>query len=638
VEIFSIIIKILSLLIKPFMFICKYTGLHISLIAGQLISFVNIAYILLVSIIFFRDVPQDQKINLFFSNSPILIGLIVLDLFLGIIAFFIWLKYIIRLAKKDRTWTYSKKKRNKKSQRISNEVNPNINNNLTMHKPEGFIFGKKGNQYISKREYEDGHILIIGGAGSGKSSCIAIPSLMSWKERIFAIDIKGELSEKTKQSRKNFKIFNPADEMAAGYDPYYMLNSSTNLVQDIKEIAIAIIPLPEAVKDPFWIQSAQNIFTACILHYYNLHFTFIDTMTAIQSTSLQSLIDTLSNSQSLEARMFVNQIIGLDMKVVSGIYTEIANKIMLFATDEQLKRALSKNDTLSPKDIENGKDIYISIEESKLEQWKGLLTLIVSQFLKHFERRKEQDTTPVLFLLDEFARLGKIELVINGLATLRSKKITIAILTQSLAQLDALYGKSQRQIIADNCQYKAILKATDVDTQEYFSKLVGTYDKTKQSHTNNYDYYVGMGNNKGTSTTTEEKRIIKPEQFAYLQDIILFTPLGWYRIEKTPYYLEYDFISKVDKFFALDSTPMTTESLIEIVKLATEKGKILKKEIDKLRKKDQYKNMSDMEITNIINNSKPQTFKSNFKTEEIKSNALSDDEILKLVNNEYFVK
>ena len=52
-----------------------------------------------------------------------------------------------------------------------------------------------------------------------------------------------------------------------------------------------------------------------------------------------------------------------------------------------------------------------------------------------------------------------------------------AILTQSLAQLDLIYGRESRQVIADNCSYKAILKATDADTQEYFSKLVGTYDK-----------------------------------------------------------------------------------------------------------------------------------------------------------------
>lgn len=46
----------------------------------------------------------------------------------------------------------------------------------------GFFFGiRKTNDgsmhYIGKPQNKDGHILVIGGPGSGKSSCIAIPTL-----------------------------------------------------------------------------------------------------------------------------------------------------------------------------------------------------------------------------------------------------------------------------------------------------------------------------------------------------------------------------------------------------------------------------------------------------------------------------
>ena len=39
------------------------------------------------------------------------------------------------------------------------------------------------------------------GTGSGKTAAVAIPTLMSWKEHVFAIDIKGELYAKTKKAR-----------------------------------------------------------------------------------------------------------------------------------------------------------------------------------------------------------------------------------------------------------------------------------------------------------------------------------------------------------------------------------------------------------------------------------------------------
>lgn len=406
--------------------------------------------------------------------------------------------------------------------------------NMKSKNTSGVFFGKDGKQYVAKKEEEDGHILVIGGAGSGKSSCIAIPSIMTWKDRIFAIDIKGELSAK---SGRSAIVFNPTDpNNQYGYDPYYLLHESSNPAQDAKEIAMCLIPLSAQIKDPFWITSAQNLLTGCILYFYSSGYSFIETLETVQTTPVGTLVELISDGDNVEAKMFINQFVGLKQETLSGIFTELSNNIMIFATDRQIKKAFSLNQTVNPTLLERGEDVFLQIPEHKLEQWKGLLSLMIQQFLKHFERRPDGTAAPVLFLLDEFARLGKVEAISNGLATLRSKKIHICILTQSLAQIDAIYGKVNRQVIADNCSYKAILKATDADTQEYFSKLVGTYEKEKITQSENFEQYTKLGKGTGKSRTTEEKRIIKPEEFAYLQDIVLLTPFGYSRIEKAPYY------------------------------------------------------------------------------------------------------
>jgi type IV secretion system protein VirD4 len=75
--------------------------------------------------------------------------------------------------------------------------------------------------------------------------------------------------------------------------------------------------------------------------------------------------------------------------------------------------------------LEIGYDIFVHVPERLLNQWKNLLTLMVSQFFTHFEKREEKNAVPVLFMLDEFLRLGKMEGIVDGLATLRSKKITM---------------------------------------------------------------------------------------------------------------------------------------------------------------------------------------------------------------------
>lgn len=415
-------------------------------------------------------------------------------------------------------------------------TDPAVSEHLLATAPEGFIFGRKRGKYVRKADSADGHMLVVGGAGSGKSSCLAIPSLVAWKQRVFAVDIKGELSKKTGKHRPDKRVFNPLVGDSPGYNPYYLLRSSRNPAQDAKEIALSIIAKPENIKDPFWIDGAQNLLTAAVLYFFDAGYSFVETIEAVQSMPVQGLICLIHNGESAAAKMYVNQFADMDIKTLSGIYAELSNHIMLFATDLDIQDCLARTDTITPEDLENGKDIFLNIPEDKIEQWKPLLTLIVNQFLKHFERRPDEGATPVLFLLDEFPRLGKVEAAINGLATLRSKKITIAVFVQSLAHLDMIYGKEARQVIADNCQYKAILNATDAETQEYFSRLVGTYDKKKKSQNANYEQYTGMGKGTGASQTTEEKRIIKPEEFATLQDIILLSPYGFARIGKTPYY------------------------------------------------------------------------------------------------------
>jgi type IV secretion system protein VirD4 len=404
-------------------------------------------------------------------------------------------------------------------------------------KLSGFVFGRRKRRYVTKPEGMDGHALIVGGVGSGKSSCIAIPTLRAWNNSVFAIDIKGELYNHTQHFRPNIKVFNPLDTTSYGYNPYYCLRTSHNPTQEARAISQAIIPLPPDIKDGFWIESAQNIFTACILHFSAQGFSFLETIQQIQSIPIKTLIHDISTSSQIEAKYFVTNFLNMEDKVLSGIVSEVSKNIVPFVTDKNLIHALSRTKNITPDDLECGNDVYINIPEHLLRQWKPLLTLIVSQFLTHFERRNESNATPILFLLDEFPRLGKIGAMLDGLATLRSKKITIAVIVQSLAQLDMIYGENERKVICDTCAFKAILGATDADTQEYFSRLVGTYDKLMTSHGKNFTV-MGLGGGTSTNTNEAERRTIKPEEFGLLNDIVLLTPYGMLRVDKVPYYLQ----------------------------------------------------------------------------------------------------
>jgi len=425
---------------------------------------------------------------------------------------------------------------------------------------------------------------VLGGAGTGKSSCIAIPTLCTWRGPIFAIDIKGELTRGWCGYHDNdcrpYKVFEfSCDESSCRYDPFYFLRESdpNDLVQNAREIAQAIIPVQANVQDPFWSQAAQNILTAVILYVCVkeapvidpdtcdetggvMRGTFNDVVELIQSKPIWKLIDEIGKSGNESAIMHINQFRDIkepdDNKMLMGIAAELSNRVMIFATDNRIKAAFTPKpgaDLLRWEDLENT-SVFMRIPEDKLGQWDGAITLMLTQLIRTLERRpdcfsdeaKAQNLPPVLLLLDEFPRLGKIDVIQNAVSTLRSKGVTICLIMQSLAQLDKTYGREVRRIIVDNCQYKAILGVTDPDSQKTISDMTGSIfvkrgsvsntDSISRGNSTGMDNSTGVGNSTNFTLSIVREPIVFPHELATLKDILLITPEGFCRVDKFPYY------------------------------------------------------------------------------------------------------
>ena len=412
-----------------------------------------------------------------------------------------------------------------------------------------FKFGTE-KAYIGKSIKKDGHILVVGGAGSGKSACIAKNVLETWNAPIFAIDIKGELSvyyNKLKSQNKvsrNAIVFDPTSKECSQYDPYFSLRMGGEeyLVQNATEIALSIIPTPQNIKDPFWIQSAQNLLTGAILYYYGLGASFSETITGIQTTNVEKLIDEILDSDNLSAKIYVRQLYGLKLETLSGIAMEVANKIMVFATDLQIRDSLcdsnDSNNYFHWCNLEDDSNIFLRLPEDRLDQWSADITLKINQLIRFLERRADRHSQqgkklqPILILLDEFPRLGKIQAIEGALTTLRSKNVTIAVMIQSLAQLDKIYGKESRQTILDNCPYKAILGVSDANSQKYFSDLIGSCEVERVSRGVQYDSEDGLEVGQSSNISKHREPIIFPHDLAKLKDVVLMTPDGFCRVKK----------------------------------------------------------------------------------------------------------
>ncbi len=412
-----------------------------------------------------------------------------------------------------------------------------------------FFFGKTPDgKPVGKSIHVDGHIAVFGGSGSGKTTGIAIPNMKTWNGAIFSFDFKGDLINQTGRTRKKILYLLRGADNKHWYDPFYLLRQDGNddLVQNARELAHAIIPLPSKVPDPFWIKAARNILTSGIVYYFRLGASFIEAMMEIRTTKMSVLLEKFS--QDNLAAVCLDPDLDTNPKLLSSVSNELRNYIAVFVEDSLIRDVFSPSEDESKKlirweELAFGYSIFIRVDQSRLDQWTAVMRLMIVQLIRTLERRPEKyDPTshkcfPTLLMLDEFPQYGKIDPITSALKILRSKDVTIAIFCQSLADLDVTYGKDIRSTILDNCPYKVILNSSDADTQRYFSELVGTTKHPSRGFTANYDK---SGKPSGYSVTINEARvpIIQPHEFASLQDIVLLHPETerFCRIQKETYF------------------------------------------------------------------------------------------------------
>lgn len=163
--------------------------------------------------------------------------------------------------------------------------------------------------------------------------------------------------------------------------------------------------------------------------------------------------------------------------------------------------------------------IYIFIPDEKLKIYGDLLRIITAQSMEYFSSRPPEHKQMILFCLDEFASFGKLQIT-EALRKLRKRHIRIMVLTQSLADLDMIYGKDERKAMLGNFKFSVLLGCKDTETQEYFSKMIG------EKHTL-----------LAADTSQKPQPIIKPADLAHLeQDLFVICDDGAIRLHKNFYF------------------------------------------------------------------------------------------------------
>lgn len=426
------------------------------------------------------------------------------------------LVHVVQLLLLDRTnfapeKFQSKQVMSKEKRRVTYTTPPK---NFLSNSCNGVVVGKFKNKFVrikmtDPREIYNG--LIIGNPGSGKSSAVYLPTLISnFMQKnptpCFIIDTNGELSYKGfKYDNPAIKIIDPTDrsDYVYGYDVFSNVNQS---MTDTRILRDAIKPMSKALivdsdpKNQFFVHNARTIFCGLMLYYYRkqvwtddnneIQHGFVDAVAKIASDDvLEHIQEVLKDKNIVKKHKTIKHLIkkylNEDSEALTGIKLQLQEGLDEFL-DDDVKWFLQDNPNKCSIEqlLYDHKSICLRIPESELDNFSVSFRLIVCQLFRAIEKRPE-GSYPILILLDEFPRLGKIESIETCLATSRKRGISLWLSAQSITQLQKIYGENISQTIVYLCQIIAVMSGTDAEFGKLMSAWAGDFEEVRISRNRN---------------------------------------------------------------------------------------------------------------------------------------------------------
>ena len=426
-------------------------------------------------------------------------------------------------------------------------MRPKVSQKLLKKEPTGIVLGRQGQWYVCNDPAAGGahHTMILGVTGCGKTSTVVLDTILSNPETaIFAIDIKGELHEKgTRPVEKDILAAGPGKgRNLYGYDPFYAIRRCPDdlvlVAETMREITLSLIPINPKAQNPFWETSARDLLNALLLFHFKqgVH-NLIDIADEITAEPITDIIERVyqeSEDGTVEKKL-ISRFVGMAEETLSGVNAQMMAAISLLISDEAVRYMLRDNPLrATPAMLDDGKSIYLKIEEYRLESYACLVQLIFNQTVSCLERRKE-DGKPVILIVDELARIlsaGKLAKLENGLETLRSRNVSLMLVSQSVEALERAYSKADIESMMNNCPYKVILSATSKETQDAVIRWAGKYEERRYSR--------GIsGARRSSNINFVEENIVQAAELMTLPEqgeCIIISPYGYNRVKKAPYY------------------------------------------------------------------------------------------------------
>ena len=395
--------------------------------------------------------------------------------------------------------------------------------------------------HISNSYAGAGHITTIGPNGSGKTRRALLPNLcelLNWSTLV--IDPKGELAVLTAKHRKDsgseIVTFDPfgvieqrypglVDELpylkSRGLNPIAMLNpESDNFVDDANLIGEALITVDG--RDSHWGESARALVAGLVmaLRMTNKSDAHPNSLADVRKIfgmapetmreHIEGLVGETQSEPAIAAKLNRFTEISPENRELLSIVSTAGTQTN-WIDSKPIQRAL-RGDAFDFSEMKRQPiTVYLILPPRCLETHSSWLRLMITAVLTPLIRSTAQ-RVPVLLMLDEFAALGRLEVIERNMPLMRGYGVKLWIILQDLSQLKGIYKARWESFIA-NAGITLSFAPNDLTTRDYLASMSGKrfYWVWSNSKTNSSTSNSNWSNS--TSQSDQDSR-------SYYQDFI----------------------------------------------------------------------------------------------------------------------
>lgn len=422
----------------------------------------------------------------------------------------------------------------------------------------GMLLGRDNKGFLIAGGYQ--HALLFAPTGSGKGVGFVIPNLLFWQDSVIVHDIKLENYEltsgyrATKMKQRVF-LWNPAspDGISHCYNPLdFVSRKMGQMVDDVQKIANLLLPEQE-----FWQNEARSLIVGIMLYLIadkSKIKSFGEVVRTLRSDdvvyNLAVVLDTMGKDIHPVAYMNIAAFLQKADKERSGVISTANSSLELWSNPLiDATTARSDFDVRTFKKVPT--TVYVGLTPDNIQRLQPLMRIFYQQTSAAMSQRipTKEDKFGVMYMMDEFPTLGKMEQFQTGIAYFRGYKVRLFLIIQDTEQLKGTYEESGMNSFLSNSTYRITFAANNMETANLISQLVG--NKTVNQESLNKPKFLDLNPASRSLHVSETQRaLLLPQEVINLpkeQQILLIEASPPIKSKKIFYFKEKFFTKRLLK-------------------------------------------------------------------------------------------